>query len=470
MGMSSAKNDGSGSRQDRSAGPLSFLIICSAFPPANLTGARRPYYLARQLLARGHRVSILTEHFPDRTDWNADTTGMKVLRLEARRVTKDMNWIQRSLAGWSLNSKETRHGRLFRLMADLFLPLTPGHRWELDDARLEPHDVVIATGPHWSTFEYGDRYRRMWNSSFFIDYRDPWSIAIPEVGLRITTWQGDGIAGWSRRRRMRRLEERYASNAIGVTAATPGFLQNALEIIGDRPSLTVFNGHGSSDTGISYPANERFTIAYTGSIYEEQEWHLVHQALLELQDRHPDAAAKIHVRLIGAVTLPGPVMRLVNEMSDTLPFVERVGRKDREETMALQKSADMLLHVGFKNKRDILPLKFIEYIHSGRPILQVGTDHDLQEEILLRTRTGYKAATPEEILNIILEQLRCREEGRPAQLVPDAKALQEFSWSWQMERWCEFMERSHLQRTGMSTLNNTASGTHSRGMDNDDRA
>ncbi|MFZ1618018.1 MAG: hypothetical protein WAT41_11775, partial [Flavobacteriales bacterium] len=108
--------------------------------------------------------------------------------------------------------------------------------------------------------------------------------------------------------------------------------------------------------------------------------------------------------------------------------------------------ADLLLHVAFKEKRGILPLKFIEYLDADKPILQASTGQDEQEAILERTRTGTICRSPEVIVHFLLRSLILKSEGGPLPYQPDRNAIAVFSWKHQMGRWVNFIMEGHQQR------------------------
>ena len=429
----------------------SVLIICPHFPPLNRTAARRPYHLARHLVQKGHRVSVVTQQAATNDDWNASMEGIRVLRLPLTRIPTDSPWWQRCLLTihWRLVTTALRP--LSDLIADLFLPLNRAERLDLRTGTVEQqlgrHDVVIATGPGWSMFEFGAQLSRAWNSTFLPDYRDPWSVEIPEVGLLLMSDHGKGTISWLRKRRWRRLERRFTRNAQGITAATPTVLENALRVIGARPSTVIFNGHGSKGGPTRSSANKKFTVVYTGTAYWEQEWEILGDALTLLEKEHPEEVRDLQVLLVGATSSHPPTMARVQHLIDAHPCVTSLQRMDRLSAIHQQGAADRLLHVGFKGKRGILPLKFLEYIHAGVPVIQVSSGRDIQEAIIERTRTGVVVADASALTRSLLDGISRWRSGDHIPFEPDTAALQEFTWDHQMERWRAFILSVHLPRT-----------------------
>ncbi len=433
----------------------SVLVICQHFPPLNRTAARRPYYLARHLTQMGHNVSVVTQEVGPGDDWNTSLQGMHLMRLPVTHSPHSAPSWQRWM--WSIHWRlmRTPLRPLMDLCADLFLPLNPRARLDITphavEQQLGRHDVVVATGPGWSMFEFGAQVSRAWNSVFLPDYRDPWSVEMPEVGLLVMSDYGKQPFAWLRKRRMRRLERKFTEHAHGITAATPPFLENALRMIGERPSAVVFNGHEATHHPLRRAPTERFTLVYTGSVYWEQEWEILADALRQLRIHHPGYYRDLHVQLIGATSSHGPTMARVQHLIDTEPCVSAMIRMDRTSTIRAQGEADRLLHVGFKGKKGIVPLKFLEYVHAGVPVIQVSSTRDLQETILEGTRTGIVAPDASTLLNVMLEGIAGWRAGRPTRHDPDKAALEEYTWGHQMERWRQFILTVHRAHKGNGT-------------------
>jgi glycosyltransferase involved in cell wall biosynthesis len=328
------------------------------------------------------------------------------------------------------------------VFADLFVPLNPNARLDLVPAELMARtsrpDVIVATGPGWQCFEFGHRLAQAWNTLLMLDYRDPWTIALPEVGLRLMTHTGKGLIGQLRARRMRRAELLFTTRAVAVTAATPAFLENALRIIGQRPGLAVLNGHHPG-LRITTVAHTRFTMLYTGSVYEEQEWDLVLEGLKILELARPDLTDSLTLHLVGIDLKHIDRSRPVLEELVRRREVRSEGRMDRDSTIRIQAASDVLLHVGFKGKQGILPLKFLEYLHAGAPILQVSSGRDMQEHIIEETSTGMVVGSGRAFADHLASAMDHWKTHGHLPYAPDQEALRHYTWEYQMERWRGFM-------------------------------
>ncbi len=431
---------------DGSQGLPHVLIVCGFFPPQNNTAARRPYYMARHLADQGHRVTVVTTETVA-ADWPAILDGIQVLRFPVSRTMPGGSIIDRTLFKAYRWLNGLGYDRAARLVADVFLPLDMGARLDLDleqvERRVGVPDIVVSTGGPWSMFEFGHRAKKKWHSTFVVDYRDPWNVVVPAVGLQCVTYMGKGPAGMLRRRRMLRDERRYTFTADGVTAVTKEVLVNALRIIGGRRSQVVYNAHLPT-TGLQPRSrNPQLTLVYTGAVYREQEWALLQAGLDRLRSSHPRKYADLDIALIGTMTNVPVDRQAMETLAKAHSCVRVVARMERDQVLRIQQAADLLLHVGFKGKEGILPLKFLEYIHSGVPIVQVGTGHDLQRWLLVRTRTGMVADTPDRVRDVLVAAHGFWEIGERQPYDPDPAALAEFTWEVQMEQMRSFIMDIH---------------------------
>ncbi len=426
---------------------MRILLLCTTFPPDNATGTRRPYYMALKLRNEGHHVTVVTGRGATQGRWDIDLEGMEVVRLEVTDqpavlpwATKWIAWLHRWSAG------KPFHGPV-RVLADLVLPLDHKHRWQATPAGLAAtlgkQDVVIATGPSWSTFEFGHHLAQLWGVSFVVDYRDPWSIDMPEVGLHTMTFLGGPLSGTLRRWRMRRAERRCTSNATGVTAATSLVLQNALRIIGAKPAHVAINGFDPFARTGNKERNACFTMAYTGTVYREQEWSLVMEGIDLFVRRHPHLVGRFKFIIAGARTETDQALRHLERWMTVSPHVETMERIDRRASIGLQAGADLLLHVGFKGKRGLYPVKFIEYLDAGPPIVQASTGRDMVEEVLERTRAGAVVTSADAFATLLAEHVTAWSQGCPVQYETDAAAMQAYSWDHQAGQWYQFILEQH---------------------------
>lgn len=430
--------------------PPRVLILCTWFPPVNAPGARRPYQLARCLADRGWQVSVLTSMPESTTTPYGDMHGIRVLRAPRTAATHDLNAAQRMLLrAVRANAGEMTNGPL-RVLADLLLPLRHSLRWDLSpaavDAELGAQDIVLATSPDPAVFDIGSRLARHWNAAWAADYRDPWNVAIQEVAKDIITHQGTGLAGALRRWRMRRLERRFCGHADLMTAVSKAFLANAEAITGARGGTVVHGGFDAAQRPASRIPGDHFVLAHTGQLYPEQPWNALFNALPLLQRSEPVLAARLRVRFIGPFSTDPALMQELRQVAGRTGIIELLPTVPPGQAIAAQHDADALLQLALTGRKGYLPVKFLEYLGAGRPILLLSKEQDEMEEALIATCTGSIARDHEELMDLLARHLRAHQEGRPIAYGPDENALSLFRYDRNMARWAELLENAWKRR------------------------
>ena len=426
------------------------LILSTWFPPVNAPGARRPYRLARCLAERGWQVSVLTSTPEQPTSPYGQLDDLRILRTPRGVAMHDLGPFQRSLARLISTSRGSRIHRPLHLIGDLVLPFRHQLRWDLPPERiadvLGPQDIVVATTPDPAVLEAGHSLARYWNAVFAADYRDPWNVAVPEVAKDIITHQGHGIAGGLRRWRMRRLEKALCRNADVLTAVSAAFLENAQRVTGHHRGEVIHGGFdGTGTPPIRVPA-ARFILAHTGQLYPEQPWSTFFQALRILHTDHPPEAQLLRVRFHGATSTDPRTLEELQRTAALTGLIELLPTLDPEAAISAQYDSDELLQLALTGRKGYLPVKFLEYLGAGRPILLFSAEADEMEAALTSTRTGTIVQNVGELVQHLLARLRGHATGRRPAYAPDPSELQRFDYARNMGRWADLLETALHKR------------------------
>lgn len=427
------------------------LILCTWFPPVNAPGARRPYQLARCLVDRGWQVSILTSTPDSMAEPYGSLLGMRILRTPRTAATHDLHVAQR----WLLRAVNATRGSWLngplRVFADLLLPFRHSLRWDLSPERIEeelgPQDIVVATSPDPAVFGAGAKLAQRWNAIWAVDYRDPWNVALPQVAKDIITHQGTGLAGVLRRWHMVRLERRYCGPAHVITAVSRAFLANALAITRNEHGAVV---HGGFDAGIrSEPRvhGRHFILTHTGQLYPEQPWDVFFHALSDLRREEPELADLLRVRFIGPFSTDTRVMDELRRAGTLTNLIDTVPTLPPGEALAAQQDADELLQLALVGRQGYLPVKFLEYLGAGRPILLLSNEQDEMEEALAATSTGNIMRSAREVTDHLILRLKAHKAGEPTAYSPDRDALEQFRYDRNMEQWATLLASARERRT-----------------------
>lgn len=419
------------------------LLITGQFPPCNATGARRPYYLARALADRGHRVTVLTSDLPpDPTPWVADITGIRVECMRPTEHPPDLGLWERMALGL-LRMGGKRPPTWWRRVLDPFLPLFHGRRWTVPMAEIEkrvgPQDVIVASGPNWYPLYLARELGRRTRTPYLPDYRDPWNIVIPEAALNCIHYHGSPPFSWVRRSRSMAAERAILRDAAALTAATPSTLANALQVTGHAHGTVVFNGWVPGPP-LPPPPAEGFTVLYMGRLYAEQDWDMVVRAMALAAEEVP--GLRLCVR--GRADTAGLPQALAFPRSGRCS-VELLPEVPRDALPAAFAQAHVLLTVACEGNPGVVPLKLMDYLAYDRPVLVAGRTEGIQQDIVRRTGKGLCGSDAERLAAAIVELYRAREGARVRSADEEA-ALAELSIDRQMQRWSDLLA-AHAKRT-----------------------
>ncbi|MBN2239582.1 MAG: glycosyltransferase family 4 protein [Dehalococcoidales bacterium] len=203
----------------------------------------------------------------------------------------------------------------------------------------------------------------------------------------------------------KRLEKRVLRKAkLLMTVSEP--LAEQLKKLHQRRIEILPNGFDEQDYHEDIPLTGKFTITYTGSIYpDKQDISPLFRAVAELRDEKTISREKIEFRFFGTNTLQtiGNLIEKYNisefvSIHDFIPFTDIVAR---------QKESTVLLVCSWNDpvSKGVYTGKVFEYIGALRPILSIGRQGTVLDELLQETGCGVSVNEPEKIKDILLKWL-----------------------------------------------------------------
>lgn len=398
--------------------------------------------LARHLVSKGHEVTVFTSSTDGDASWEVDLHGIRIYRFDRGGPLDVRGPIRQWLARRSLAKHPAGPSAFVRTLSFFLLPLefisAPLIRVRSARELIRAPDVIIATGPGWSTFEVGHRLAKNWGCPYLVDYRDPWVVHFPEIALRTTTWYGSGLIGSLKRAWIARLEDRYTRLVNGATAATGPFALNASRSLPQVPVRTIMNGTDPFHQRPPIASGSALTLLHAGRLYHEQDWATVMAVIDELH------AAGIGPHDLGVVLL-GPTTEVPGLLAEMRKCAERTGLLRIEDRVApsevrdRMETTDLVLHLGFRGKKGIIPLKFLEALSGGRPILQFSNERAELESMIESTRTGVIVGSGSALRQFIVDAIASKRKGTPIPSDPDLEAIADHGWSKSMEAWRQFI-------------------------------
>jgi glycosyltransferase involved in cell wall biosynthesis len=213
------------------------------------------------------------------------------------------------------------------------------------------------------------------------DFRDGWLFESIKPALR---------QDCLRRHIEQRLERLVVSGAnavITVSQPITDYFQTAYPAFRAK-FHTITNGYDPDDWNSIPPVprdSGKLRIVYTGAFSISRPTQDPRPFLQALKDLEASVREKIEVLLVGILT---------NQEKDYLAAlglegtVHAVGSVSKEESLAYQLSADVLLLIVGTDK-SVATSKLFEYLYAGRPILAISTIDTTAAVIVTQTRSGF---------------------------------------------------------------------------------
>src|SRR4029077_11421919 len=125
--------------------------------------------------------------------------------------------------------------------------------------------------------------------------------------------------------------------------------------------------------------DERFLVAYTGTMSQLPDTEVVLEAVHDLLARHPEARRRVRVELLGPYESGYEDRAVALGLTGIVRFA---GPRPHTEARRLQRRADLLLlwNPTGPRFRTMVPGKLYEYLESRRPIVALlGDDSEAAE-------------------------------------------------------------------------------------------
>ncbi|MFX1521553.1 MAG: glycosyltransferase family 4 protein [Promethearchaeota archaeon] len=248
----------------------------------------------------------------------------------------------------------------------------------------EKIDIVYATAPIFTSFLIGFLLKKKTGKPLVVDYRDPWTQnvfakypskfhrKIEDKMETLVLTAADYIIVTAEPMK-HKLVEKYPFTKGKIDTITNGFDPE------DFKNLTVKKDE------------EKFVIAYTGSLYGQRTGEKFFMALKELIEENPELETKIQVLFAG---LPSKQAVFLIEKFGLKNVVNLLGYKSHKESLTLMAKADVLLLImSLDEVHDAkigtltIPGKVFEYLGAKRPILAIVPPGPAADIIRL-TKTG----------------------------------------------------------------------------------
>lgn len=421
------------------------LLLSYHFPELNVIASQRAAAFVRYLPQHGFDVTVITldwEMLTPNAQVVAEGEGYTVTQFEQATVhrIKTPNPIENKwpsklkiVQGWTRGEFEGEAGKAY-------YNLFRNHLHAL--LRIEKYDLLLGVfSPH-HHLKLCYELRQEFGLPYHLDFRDLWSNRIAMHGYKPSPVEKIQDAF------IRKHWTKWLNAAESFSITSEPWL-NYLSKLTTTKGIEVRNGFISEEFEQVTPASfDRFTVAYTGSIYLSQQLEIFLEGFAQFCAVHPHSQV---VFLGSEVASEGgdPTARhthlkeLISAFLSPNQFV-LTPRKPRSESLATMLGADVLLFCAIPELSGWYSGKFLEYLGCDTPILVCPSDQDVLVEAITKTGAGLIANSPKEVV-AALE--RMKKQDLPLR---NEEVVQLYSREAQVKKLAKFFDSASQGREGMS--------------------
>jgi glycosyltransferase involved in cell wall biosynthesis len=319
-----------------------------ALPPITAGGTRH-YYFARQLIKRGHEVTLVASNYNHFTHQYVPTSVKPGQKDQAYEVP--FIWIPtRTYRGNTIARFYNMLEFSYRLLRKKYL------------SRVEKPDLIIGSSPHLFAAFSAERLARRLNVPFVLEVRDIWPDTLVDLG-RFT--QRHPLI-----KIMKSIERKLYQRAKRVICLLPSADTYLIENGVDKNNiLWLPNAIDADSVPQTQNSNtEKFTVMYAGSHGIANNLDTILDAAKLLRDQ--GYADKIHLQLVGnGPEKPRLQARANAENIHNISFLPPVAKKDIYHTLAQANVFIMLLKDSPVFRWGISPNKLFDYLIMQRPVI-----------------------------------------------------------------------------------------------------
>ncbi len=388
--------------------PRRVLIIAYQFPPVGGAGVQRVAKFARYLPDFGWEPTVLTVANPSVPLFDKHLAE-EVSKVDVRRAkTLEPGYaakqaVSASAAGGSGGIKSLIK-RSIRAAANMVLQPDPQILWHPQALKTGRRvlssggfDAVLATGPPFSSFLLARKLGMEFDIPYLLDYRDEWDISN-------SVWENKRQGRWSLalQRKLQSRALRDASGVVATTMASSETLTGRCREAGSNAiNRVVFNGFDGGDLRASASAanqNERFRLAYVGTLWNLTSIEPLVEAVLSLAKREPESLKQLELVFAGRRT--DEQEGQLNRLKSVPVRLVRHGYLDHGEAVQLMESSDALCLTlsDMPHARRVIPAKMFEYMATKKRIVGIMPQGDAWE--LLADYPGSALKVPGDVFGI----------------------------------------------------------------------
>lgn len=386
------------------------LIISYFFPPCNLTAANRigswvkylpESQIAPIVITRNWTGNEITEQ--DRLSKSGDT--LRIVKNENSEIHY-LPYIPTFRDKVFINSGKSKFfsylSKILTLVQLIFQNLFVSaisynniyyHAKKVLQENSEIKSFIISGNP-FEQFYFGYLLKKEFpNIKWIVDYRDDWTTnkltersSLQKLINKYNQY----------------FEKKWIAKADNLTSVSVEYC-NRLTTLHQKKCHLLMNGFNTEIYNIKpvlKDNNDVFQFAYSGTIYPNQDFTLILNAISKIAETNPKI--KFKIIFIGSKNhLPSSFTAKLSSYNISNLEIELTNRLKWAKNISYLKSSDVLLLSSYGNLKGIPSSKLFDYIACQTPILLAPSDNDIMQEIIEETETGYAVCTEKEIIKII---------------------------------------------------------------------
>ena len=242
---------------------------------------------------------------------------------------------------------------------------------------INPHHIVVSTGPPHSMHLIALGLRKRLNIPWVADFRDPWTNIDFYRELKLTSLAD---------RRHHTLERKVLTSADAVITIGPT-LASEFKEMGCKNVHTITNGFDHSDQIPPSDKSKEFSILHIGSMPPTRNPETLWSVLGEMTRINPEFRSDLILHLVGNIDYR--IIRSIEENGLAPNLIKKPHVPHHDVLSYIMESSVLLLVINnTSNAKGILTNKFFEYLAARKPILAIGPADGDAADILRQTGAG----------------------------------------------------------------------------------
>ena len=352
------------------------LIVSYSYPPANAPAAQRPFSIAKHIDKEKFNVTVITCSNPESSlgfDENFSNVikGVKIIKIKDLITRNTISTLRKNnTKEQNKNLKTTIKSAFYKLINYLIIP-DRAIFWYINVIRylkknsfiLKETNVVFSTSPMFTNHLIAKFIKKKNKSIKWVaDFRDFHNLKATENNKGFKSLINQ------------KLESSVIKKSDIITFISHSMKNVYSEYFNSSKNKmhTIYNGFDKEDlntSNIRDTQNAKLSIFYSGSFYSGlRSPKPLLQILDKLIEEQQISENKLEINIVGNFENQ---LKLEIAHFKSFKCIHFIGRLNRNEVLKKQLEADLLwLIVGEKITHYTgLPLKFFEYIHTRRPII-----------------------------------------------------------------------------------------------------